>query len=169
VKAHQVFIPLVKKQLERKSFYHMFSMAHIHLLVNHFPIIGAIFITVMFVIALLFKNVFLQKVSLWFLVGTALSTAVTYASGDGTKAAVQGLPQASDTMIAAHEQAARYGLIVMFVAGVLALGGIVLYSKRPVLPFYFRLSVLMILLISVVVLTYVGFLGGQIMHTEIRS
>ncbi len=147
----------------------MFSMAHVHLLVNHFPIIGAIFIAVMFLIALLFRNVFLQKVSLWFLVAVALSTAVAYASGGGTKAAVQGLPEASDTMIAAHEQAARYALIVMFVAGVLSLGGIVLYSKRPILPLYFRVSVLLVLLISVVVLTYVGFLGGQIMHPEIRS
>jgi uncharacterized membrane protein len=147
----------------------MFSMAHLHLLVNHFPIIGSIFISVMFIIALWFKNVFLQKVSLWFLVGVALSTALTYASGGGTKAAVQGLPQVSDTMIAAHEQAARYGLIIMFVAGALALGGIILYSKKPILPLYFRISVLVVLLISVVVLTYVGFLGGLIMHSEIRS
>lgn len=147
----------------------MFSMAHLHLLVNHFPIIGSMFISVMFIIALLFKNVFLQKVSLWFLVGTALSTALTYASGGGTKAAVQGLPEASDTMLAAHEQAARYGLIIMFVAGALALGGIVFYSRRPVLPLYFRISVLVVLLISVVVLSYIGFLGGQIMHPEIRS
>jgi uncharacterized membrane protein len=160
---------LMKSRVERKSFHHMFNMAHVHLLMNHFPIIGSMFISVMFIIALLFKNVFLQKVSLWFLVGVALSTAVTYASGGGTKSAVQGLPYVSNTMIAAHEQAARYGLILMFVAGLLALSGIVLYSKRPVLPLYFRVSVLAILLISVVVLTYVGFLGGQIMHPEIRS
>jgi uncharacterized membrane protein len=147
----------------------MFSMAHVHLLINHFPIIGSMFISVMFIIALLFKNVFLQKVSLWFLVGVALTTAITYASGGGTKSAVQALPGTSDAAIAAHEQAARYGLIIMFVAGVLALGGIILYSKRPVLPIYFRVSVMIVLLISVIVLTYIGFLGGLIMHPEIRS
>lgn len=146
----------------------MFSMAHIHLLVNHFPILGAYFIIVMFIIALLFKNVFLQKVSLWFLVGTALFTLIAYKSGDGAKSAVQGMPQVSDPMIQAHQQAALYGLIVMFFAGCIALGGIILYSKKPTLPLYFRISVMVILVISVVVLTYVGFLGGQIMHPEIR-
>jgi uncharacterized membrane protein len=146
----------------------MLSMAHIHLLVNHFPILGSIFVLILFLIALIFRQGFLQKLSLWFLVGIALSTAVAYASGGGTRHAVRGLPQVSDTMITAHEQAARYGLVIMFLAGVVSLGGILLYSKRPTLPSYLRITVLLILFISVAVLTYVGFLGGQIMHTEIR-
>jgi hypothetical protein len=147
----------------------MFSMAHIHLLVNHFPIIGSYFVAIMFFIALIFKNVFLQKVSLWFFAGCAIFTAIAFASGGGTKAAVQGLPQASTSMIAAHEQAANYGLGIMFIAGVLSLGGIILYSKKPTLPFYYRVSIVVVLLVGIAVLSYVGFLGGQIMHTEIRS
>lgn len=147
----------------------MLSIAHIHLLVNHFPIIGSIFILILFLIALIFKDIFLQKLSLWFLAGIALSTAVAYVSGNGTKRAVQGLSQVSDTTITAHEQAARYGLIIMFLAGIVSVGGILFYRKRPILPLYFRITVLMILFVSVAVLTYVGLLGGQIMHPEIRS
>lgn len=146
----------------------MFSMAHIHLLVNHFPILGSIFVLILFLIALIFKQGFLQKLSLWFLAGIALSTAVAYISGNGTKRAVRGLPQVSDPMIRAHEQAARYGLVMMFLAGIISLGGILLYSKRPTLPLYLRITVLLILFVSVAVLTYVSFLGGQIMHPEIR-
>lgn len=147
----------------------MFSIAHIHLLVNHFPIIGSIFVLILFLIALIFRQGFLQKLSLWFLAGIALSTALAYVSGDGTKRAIQVLPEVSDTMITAHEQAARYGLVMMFIAGIVSVGGILLYSKRPRLPLYLRITVLLILFISVAVLTYVGFLGGQIMHPEIRS
>jgi uncharacterized membrane protein len=147
----------------------MFSIAHIHLLVNHFPIIGSIFVLILFLIALIFRQGFLQKLSLWFLAGVALSTALAYASGGGTKRAIQGLPEVSDSMITAHEQAARYGLVIMFIAGIVSVGGILLYSKRPLLPLYLRMTVLLLLLISVAVLTYVGFLGGQIMHPEIRS
>lgn len=147
----------------------MLSMAHIHLLVNHFPIIGSIFVLVLFIVALIFKNGFLQKLSLWFLAGIAIITAVAYISGDKTKSVVQGLPQTSDTMIALHEQAARYGLIIMFIAGVVSLGGILLYSKRPVLPAYLRIFVLVLLLASIAVMIYIGYLGGQIMHPEIRS
>ena len=146
----------------------MFSMAHIHLLVNHFPILGSIFVLMLFLIALIFKQGFLQKLSLWFLAGIALFTAVAYASGGGTKRAVRELPQVSETMMRAHEQVARYGLVMMFLAGIVSLGGILLYSKRPTLPLYLRITVLLILFVSVAVLTYVGFLGGQIMHPEIR-
>jgi uncharacterized membrane protein len=147
----------------------MFSMAHLHLLVNHFPIIGSIFILILFLIALAFKQGFLQKLSLWFLAGTALSTAVAYVSGDGTKHAIKNLPEIPDSMITAHEQAARYGLVIMFLAGIVSVGGILFYSKRSVLPLYLRITVLLILLVSVAVLAYVGFLGGQIMHPEIRA
>jgi len=144
-------------------------MAHIHLLINHVPILGSLFVFILFSVALVFKNGFLQKVSLWFLAGVALSTVVAYTSGDGTKRAVQGLPQVSDATISLHEQAAIYGLILMFLVGIVSLVGILLYSKRPVLPVYFRLTVLVLLLGSVGVMISIGFLGGQIMHPEIRS
>lgn len=148
---------------------YMFSVAHLHLIVNHVPIVGSIFILAMYIIALLFKNVFLQKVSLWFLVVVALSTAVSYITGDGTKRAVEGLSQASNAMIDLHETYARYSLIVMFVAGIVALGGALWYSRKPTLPLYLHISIMVILLISVVLFAYVGLLGGEIMHTEIRS
>jgi len=72
----------------------MFSMAHVHLIINHFPIIGSVFVLVLFIVALVFKNGFLQKLSLWFLAVIALSTSVAYVSGERTEHAVQGLPRA---------------------------------------------------------------------------
>jgi uncharacterized membrane protein len=147
----------------------MVSMAHIHLLINHVPILGSIFVLTLFLIALVFKNGFLQKLSLWFLACVALATAVAYVSGDGTKRAVRGLPQVSDAAISLHEQTARYGLVLMFLVGVVSLGGIILYRKRSILPTYLCITVLVLLLASVVVMVYIGFLGGQIMHPEIRS
>lgn len=143
--------------------------AHIHLLVNHFPIIGSIFITGMFIIALIFKNVFLQKVSLWFLIVVALMTAIAYVTGDSTKAALESVSHVSVSMIHDHESVARIGLILMFGAGVIALFGVIFYSRKPALPRYLQITVLIVLLVSVVVFVYVGYLGGQINHPEIRS
>jgi hypothetical protein len=121
------------------------------------------------VIALVFRQPFLEKLTLWFLAAIALTTAVAYASGDKTKAAVQGLPQVTESLIAAHEQFARYGLIIMFIAGVLSVAGILFFHRRKTLPMYFRLSLLVILIVSVAICTYIGYLGGLIMHTEIRA
>lgn len=145
------------------------TIAHLHLLLNHIPILGSIFVTVLFLIALLFRNVFLQKVSLWFLVGIALLTAVTYATGDKTVQAVQGLPGVSQEMINNHALFAKFGLGAMFVTGVIALGGALFYSRRPAIARPLLTVILVILLINSVLFGYIGYLGGQIMHVEIRN
>ncbi|GCE23395.1 hypothetical protein [Dictyobacter kobayashii] len=145
------------------------NMAHIHLLVNHFPIIGSIFISIMFLIALVFKNVFLQKVSLWFLVVVALFTAVAYLSGDGARNVLESVTHVPDSMVHDHESMARIGLILMFFAGAISLFGVVFYSHKPTLPRYLQITVMAILVVSVIVFIYVGYLGGQISHPEIRS
>lgn len=145
------------------------NMAHWHLLLNHIPILGAMFITLLFIVALIFRNTFLQKVSLWFLAGVALITAVTYVTGERSVSIVQSLPNVSTAMIQAHKQAAQLGLILMFITGVIALGGALLYSRRPKLPRFLLTIVLVILLLNSALFTYIGFLGGQITHPEIRT
>jgi uncharacterized membrane protein len=145
------------------------TTAHLHLLLNHFPILGSIFITVLFIIALAYRNIFLQKVSLWFLVAIALFTAATYLTGDGAVQAVKGLPGISEEAIHAHELFAKVGLGLMFVTGALALASALLYSFRPKLPRLLLVLVLLALLLNSVVFVYIGYLGGQIHHQELRS
>jgi len=148
------------------------NTAHIHLLLNHFPILGSIIITGLFIVALIFRNTFLQKVSLWFLAGIAVLTAITFQTGDGAKQAVLSLnlPQVvSLSALQSHEQMARVGLILMFFTGAISLGSAVFYRNKPVLPRLLLAIMLVILLVNVGVFTYISYLGGLIMHPEIRS
>lgn len=145
------------------------TVAHLHLLLNHIPILGPIFVTILFLIALFYRNVFMQKVSLWFLVGIALFTAATYLTGAKAVLAVQGLPGISQQMILSHELFAKYGLGVMFVTGIIALGGALFYSRKPEISKSFLMVILVILLLNCALFAYIGFLGGQIHHQEIRG
>ncbi len=145
------------------------NMVHLHLILNHIPVLGAIFVTALFIIALVFRNVFLQKVSLWFLVMVALSTAVVYFTGDHSVALVENLPTYSSTILDAHRKAAQLGLAAMFVTGMIALGGALLYSNKPRLPRLLSTSVLIILLLNSVLFTYIAYLGGQVNNPTIRS
>ncbi|GCE30073.1 hypothetical protein KDA_55570 [Dictyobacter alpinus] len=145
------------------------NMAHIHLLVNHFPILGSIFVSILFLVAMIFKNAFLQKVSLWFLVFVALFTAVAYFSGDGAKNIAENVSHVSDSLVHDHESMARIGLILMFFTGAIALFGGVFYSRKPTLPLYLQIAVMAILVVNVVIFIYIGYLGGLISHPEIRS
>jgi uncharacterized membrane protein len=145
------------------------NMAHLHLLLNHFPILGSIFILVMFAIALIFRNTFLQKVSLWFLVAIALLTALTYFTGGRAVDAVEGLSTTSMAMVELHENAARIGLILMFFTGLIAVGSLFLFWRRAKLPNVVLALILIVLLLNTGVFVYVGYLGGQITHPEIRN
>jgi uncharacterized membrane protein len=148
------------------------NTAHLHLLLNHFPILGSIIITGLFIVALIFRNTFLQKVSLWFLAGIAVLTAITFQTGDGTKQAVLSLnlPQVvSLSALQTHQQMARVGLILMFFTGAISLGSAVFYRHKPALPRLLLAIMLVILLVNVGVFTYISYLGGLIMHPEIRS
>src|SRR5450759_3927919 len=110
------------------------TTVHLHLLLNHIPILGSIFVTVLFIVALIYRNTFLQKVSLWSLVVIALFTAVTYLTGDGAAQAVQGLPGISVDIMHLHQTVGRVGLDLMFVAGAIALAGALFYRferRRP--------------------------------------
>lgn len=147
----------------------MYTLAHLHLILNHVPIMGSLFTTALFIIALFYRNTFIQKISLWFLVIIALVTAATYQTGDPAAHAVQNLPQVSDSALHAHELFGKFGLGAMFVTGVVALGGAFFYRKRPTIPTGYLALVLVILLINVGLFTYISFLGGQILHPEIRS
>jgi uncharacterized membrane protein len=144
------------------------NAAHLHLILNHIPILGSIFITVLFIVALIYRNVFLQKVSLWFLVVVALFTAAAYLTGDKSQDLVQNLPGVSDPMLHSHELFAKLGLLLMFVTGIIALVGAFFYRRKPKLPRLLLTAVLVILLLNSGVFAYIGFLGGQILHPEIR-
>jgi hypothetical protein len=72
-------------------------------------------------------------------------------------------------MIHLHETVAKVGLGLMFVTGIIALAGALFYSFRPKLPRLLLVLVLFVLLLNSVVFIYVGYLGGQIHHEEIRS
>ena len=145
------------------------NMAHIHLLLNHFPILGSLFITVMFAIALIFRNTFLQRLSLWFLVAIALMTAVTYLTGERAVDVVENLPTTSMSMVNLHESAARIGLILMFFTGLIAVGSLLFWWRKAKLPNAVLVLIMIVLLLNTGVFIYIGYLGGQITHPEIRN
>lgn len=147
----------------------MFTLAHVHLILNHVPIMGSLFTTALFIIALIYRNTFIQKISLWFLVIIALVTAVTYQTGDPAAHAVRNLPQVSDSALKAHELFGKLGLGAMFVTGVVALGGVFFFRKRATIPGAYLALVMVILLVNCGLFTYISFLGGQILHPEIRA
>ena len=96
------------------------NLPHIHLLLNHFPIIGTIIALGLFLFALIGKSDDLKKASLVIFAGIALLSIPTYMSGNGAEEALRKLPGVSKNAILAHNNAALVSIVFVELTGLFA-------------------------------------------------
>lgn len=143
--------------------------AHLHLMLNHIPLVGIGFVILLLVIALFMRSNQLSNISLIFVILVALWAIPAYLTGEAAEEIVEGLPGISEQLIEAHEESAELAFIFIEAVGALAL--ITLVARR----FYKKLgNVLTILtLLGLIVggglIAWTANLGGKINHPEIRS
>ncbi len=144
------------------------DLAHAHLYLNHFPIIGSIILFIFFGYAVIKKKENLIRISLWFFVCIALIILPVYFTGDPAEESIKNLPGISEELIEPHESAALISLIIMEVIGAVSLITALMYKKEKKIPSWlsYSLAVLAIVYIGSVGIT--ANLGGHIMHPEIR-
>src|SRR5688572_5983800 len=98
------------------------NLAHLHLLLNHFPTIGLMIAVSLFAGALIRKNEDLKRVSLVIFFGLALISMPAYMSGAAAVELMReaGAVEFSETAVKAHEDAALWGFIFIEITGVVA-------------------------------------------------
>jgi YVTN family beta-propeller protein len=141
----------------------------IHLILNHIPILGVAFVSLYLLIATIFKNTFMQKVSLWILLGVALLTIAVYLSGLGAETPVESLSNVSKVYLQLHEKVARISSMTIWAIGGITVLGLVFLRRKEQLFKYFVRGILAMTLLSTGLFILTGYLGGQITHSEIRS
>jgi uncharacterized membrane protein len=147
------------------------NFVHLHLLLNHFPIIGTIIALGLFFISLLEKNEDLRRASLITFAAMALLAIPTFFSGTGAQGAIKKLPGVSETLIETHQGAAMLALLFMEITGGLSLVGL-WKSHRSSRPARWNWSLSAILVFSIVtvgLMARVGNTGGDIRHPEIAT
>jgi uncharacterized membrane protein len=145
------------------------NWAHVHLLINHFPVIGVLGAILLLVYSLVRKSEEVTMVSFGLFVLIALITIAVFFTGEAAEDVVKNLPGVTETYIGRHEEMAELALVLIEVLGVMALVGLFLLRRKGSIP---RWVVVMVLVTSLAVAAVVGLtanLGGQIRHTEIRD
>jgi uncharacterized membrane protein len=145
------------------------NSAHIHLLLNHLPIIGTLFGLLLLSAALLRKSDELKRTGLVTFILTALITIPVYLSGDPTAGIVEKLPGVSLALIERHDNAATISFAAVAILGIVALFGLWRYRRTASLPNTFVMAVLAMSVIVSSLMIWTGSLGGQIRHTEVRA
>ena len=143
--------------------------AHWHLVLNHLPVVGTLFLLFLLVAGFLQKSGQVQKLALVFAIIVALSAAAAYATGDGAELVVERLPGVTSLAIRTHEKAAELAFLVTVFLGGIALGGLVAFRRRERLPMAFMAAALAVALVAAGTMAWAAILGGQIRHTEIRN
>src|SRR5947209_1151039 len=145
------------------------NLAHLHLLLNHFPIIGTVVALGLFIVSFIGKNDDLKRSSLIIFAAIALITLPAFFSGIGAQRVVRKDAGVSTAVIDRHEGAAILAMFLMLITGALAL--VELWKRRRIVTEkLWSGNLLAILLFSVItagVMARVGTTGGDIRHPEI--
>ena len=145
------------------------NQAHIHLIVNHIPIMGSAFAAVLLAAGVLRKDLTLTRAGLVAVLAAGLLCLPAQLTGEGAAAIVQDMPRVSRALIQNHAEAAELGFWALEVAASLALFSLLLLKNASPKARLLTLLTLALAAVSFGLLARAGNLGGQIRHTEIRE
>ena len=143
--------------------------AHLHLLLNHIPVLGTIFGLALLAFAVWRGSEDVKKAALGTFVIVGLLTIPTYLTGDPAWHTVKGLPGVSASVFHRHDNAASIAFTGSSILGVLALGGLIWFRGGKPVKRSFAALVLAAAVIVSGLMAWTANLGGQIRHTEIRT
>lgn len=145
------------------------NWAHVHLMINHFPVVGVLGAVLLLVYSLVRKSEEVKMVSFGLFVLLALITFAVYFTGEAAQDTVKKLPGVTEAYIGRHEEMAGVALVCMETLGVAALGGLFFLRRFGSIPTWLVVIVLLLSLVAAGVVGFTANLGGQIRHTEIRG
>ena len=144
------------------------SFVHVHLLLNHVPVIGAVLGVLLLAFALARRSDELGKAALGLFALLAAVSAVVFLTGEPAEELVEKLPGFSEALTERHEEAALVATVAMGLTGLFGLTTLVMFRKRPLSRWVTPVA----LVVSLGASGFMGYaanLGGQIRHTEIRA
>jgi uncharacterized membrane protein len=142
--------------------------AHLHLVLNHFPVVGTVTAVALLTLALVMKRSVLARAGLWALIVSGLMAIPVYLAGEGAEDVVEEVGVAH-SVIEAHEEAALVVLVALLVLAALSAGVLWLHRHRAEIPRKLTIGVWVLSLVAGFLVVRLANLGGEIRHTEIRG
>jgi uncharacterized membrane protein len=145
------------------------DLAHLHLLLNHFPMIGTILVFGVLLIGFVRRNEHVQKVGLEAMFLIALASLPAYVTGNAAAETLASTPEIAADAIAAHNDAALLGLTMIETAGLLAWVALWRLRRTGRLTGGMTWSTLLLVALTVGAVSLAANMGGAIRHTELQG
>ena len=144
------------------------SPVHLHLVLNHLPIFGSIFLLVAALWAWFRHSRELLRFVFACTALLGLASWGVFLTGEPAEEQLENLPWVQERLINEHEESAEAGMIAALVAGALGVVALVASrSGRPVRPVLTG-GVVLGLAVSSTLFALAGLNGGVIRHDELR-
>ena len=143
--------------------------AHLHMVVNHFPIIGTVLALGILIAGLILKNHTVRNTSYVLFIIAAVFGALSMGTGEGAEELVKNMPNVGWEIIHEHEELAEKLALLLYVLGLLSIIALYLNFKKNTKEKLVSFFILGIGVISLFLVQKVGTSGGEIRHTEIRE
>ncbi len=143
------------------------SIVHVHLLLNHLPVVGAFLGVLLLAFALLRRSSEMGKFALGLFAAIAAIAIVVFFTGEPAEELIEKLPGFSDVITERHEELARFSTIAMVGFGLLGIGALAVFRGRA-LPRWIMAAGFAFALGIAGLMGATANSGGQIRHTEIR-
>ena len=142
--------------------------AHLHLLVNHIPVLGTLLVLALLAFAAARRSAGRTRDALGLLAVLGVASVEVYLTGEPAADAVENVPGVSEGLIESHEEAALAATIALGALAVLAIAALWRFRGR-VLPRWVTFAGLAGTIAVAGMMAWTANLGGEIRHTEIRA
>jgi uncharacterized membrane protein len=145
------------------------TLSHLHLVLNHVPVIGSVVAVGLLLLALVRRSPDLRRTALEVVVIVGLFSLLTYLTGIGGQKDIVNTEGVSKVMIRAHHDAALIGSISMLFTVMVAWAGLwqTRRRNRPARGVFG--AVLVLAFVTVALMGRAANLGGQIRHSEVHA
>ena len=145
------------------------NQAHVHLLVNHFPIIIPIIAFIVILTGFAFKSEFVKRLAFGLFILGALFTFTAMQSGEGAEEIVEEMVGVSHDLIHEHEESAETFALLSYILGLLSAVALWASWKKKSWSNYIGYLVVIAALGVISQAHNAGKSGGDIRHPEINQ
>lgn len=144
------------------------SPTHLHIVLNHLPMTGAIITLLVLVFGLWRKSADIQRLGLGLMVLLAVFGGAAYFTGDGAAKTYEGNELVQGT-VQKHRNSAQLAWLTGLAVGAVGVTLIVLSRKSPTVPVSFMAIAAVVLSAQLFLLARTSNLGGQITRPQIAE
>ncbi|MFK7000993.1 hypothetical protein [Flavobacterium oreochromis] len=145
------------------------NSAHLHLLINHFPIIGLFFGIIILIYGIFKRNHLVLNIAYMILIFSMVTGKLSMITGDKAEDFIEKMNNFSNNLIEIHEEKAEIFMKIMYILGVTSIIGLIANNKKHSKTHLIAILILITGTIGIILSQPVGTSGGKIHHNEINE